>query len=318
MKSEILSKAVVFIVFNRPDQTQKSFQAIREHRPSRLFVIADGPRSNFPEDILKCMTVRSIVQEIDWPCQVTFDFADQNMGLEPRVISGLNKVFTEVEAAIVLEDDCVASQDFFYFANTLLEKYRDDDRVALVTGDNFQDGKKRGDASYYFSKYPHTWGWATWSRVWSRYSGEIELRGDIRDSKDWPQIMPNLKERNYWEQIFDNRTEWDYEFTSTIWKFGGLTATPNVNLVTNIGFGPDATHTFEPGTNGSNIATQQLGEITHPADVVQNQVADRYVFDEIFGGKQLRFSARLRRVPSRIQKLAHRTLKLLRINTIKK
>lgn len=148
---------VAIIVFNRPDHTRQSFSVVREQQRSRLFVIADGPRPGHPTDEERCAEVRDIVADVDWPCAVQREYADSNLGLKQRVSSGLDWVFSEVDRAIVLEDDCVPHADFFMFCDALLDRYAEDERVAAVTGDNFQEGNKRGEASYYFSKYNHVW-----------------------------------------------------------------------------------------------------------------------------------------------------------------
>jgi hypothetical protein len=277
------------IVFNRPGLTRQTFEAVRKQRPQKLFVIADGPRPNHPFDQQKCEEVRAIFSDIDWRCEVVRDYSTRNLGVEERVISGLNRVFDQVESAIVLEDDCLAHADFFSYCESLLTLYKHDERVALITGNNFQNGVKRGEDSYYFSKYPHTWGWATWGRVWNRYRGVIDYWPEWSKTPEWKALFPDLAERYFWNQIFSTRAEWDYSFTSSIWKYGGLTATPNVNLVSNLGFGEDSTHTSDSKSFLSDIPTSPLGELNIPSRIEQDFSADRYVFDQVFGGRGLRF-----------------------------
>lgn len=300
-----LSTPVVMIVFNRPDLTRQSFEAVKKQRPHKLFVIADGPRSNHSLDQQKCEEVRAIFSDIDWPCEVIRDYATRNLGVEQRVITGLNRVFDQVESAIVLEDDCLAHPDFFSYCESLLTLYKNDERVALITGNNFQNGAKRGEDSYYFSKYPHTWGWATWGRVWNRYRGVIDYWPEWSKTPEWKSLFPDRAERLFWKQIFSTRDEWDYGFTSSIWKYGGLTATPNVNLVSNLGFGEDATHTKEQNSLVSDLPTNSLGFLRHPAQITMNSLADRYVFDYVYGGKHFRFpNSVLRFLKQRIKQLA--------------
>ena len=283
---------VAFIVFNRPEQTRDSFARIRDQKPRQLFVIADGPRDGHPTDRDRCDEVRDLVGGIDWPCDVRRNYADTNMGCKKRVGSGLEWVFSMVDRAIVLEDDCVAHPDFFSFCDALLDRYADDPRVAVVTGGNFQQGRRRGDASYYFSRYNHVWGWATWRRAWDRYDEKVSFWVDWQSSNDWLAAIPDRVERRYWEGIFDRvaRGEidtWDYQWTACTWYHGGLTATPNVNLVRNIGFGPEATHSrsLNPALE---LHTSPLGPLVHPRDVQRDAGADRFVFDHLFGGASLR------------------------------
>lgn len=285
---------IAYIVFNRPQHTMQTFAAIRAQRPSELFIIADGPRPNHPTDAERCKAVRAIVEQIDWPCEVHRNYADANLGLKRRVSSGLDWVFSQVERAIVLEDDCLPHPDFFRFCDELLERYADDERVAVITGNNFQDGQKRGNASYYFSKYNHCWGWATWRRAWQHYQGDLPFWPEWRSSEAWHRLTPDSVERRYWNKIFERIRakqidSWAYPWTASVWFKGGLTATPNVNLVSNIGFGSESTHTASADSPHAELPTESIQTITHPAIINQDREADLYVFDHSFGGRMIRF-----------------------------
>ncbi len=283
---------VVFMVFNRPDVTRESFARIRDQQPTRLFIIADGPRTDRPSDVNLCDEVREVVANIDWPCEVLRNYEDHNLGCKQRVSSGLDWVFSHAERAIVIEDDCLPHPDFFRFCNEMLDRYEEDPRIATVTGDNFQEGIHRGDASYYFSKYVHVWGWATWKRAWDCFDVDMAFWLEWRESEGWEMFMPDPIERSHWTKVF-NRTArgeidtWDYQWLASTWFHGGLTAIPNVNLVTNVGFNSEATHTTVP-VEGSSIDTDPIGAITHPPAVQVDTDADRYTFDHKFGGNQLR------------------------------
>lgn len=265
-------------------------------KPSKLFIIADGPRINNELDIVNCKKVRDIVRKIDWPCEVQCDFAEKNLGLKKRVSSGLDWVFSKVERAIILEDDCVANSDFFMFCDELLNYYAEDNRIWVVTGNNFQEGNRRGDAAYYFSKYNHCWGWATWRRAWKQYQGDLPFWDTWQKSSDWNSKLSDRIERRYWANIFSkvSRGEfnsWAYPWTASVWYHGGLTVTPNVNLVTNIGFGPDGTHT-NSDEDSEGLPTEPLGKLTHPKTVSRDTKADRFTFDGVFGGKNRRWPRR--------------------------
>ena len=279
---------IAYVIFNRPRHTRETFEIIRAQRPAQLFIIADGPRDGHPTDAQRCEEVRAIVQNIDWPCEVQRNYATQNMGCKLRVSSGLDWVFGQVEAAVVLEDDCVPNADFFSFCDDLLVRYLNDERVWVVTGNNFQQGKKHGDAAYYFSKYNHCWGWATWRRAWKHYRVDMPFWPEWQSQSTWLQRLPDRIEREVWATTFDRvkRGEidtWDYQWTACVWYHGGLTATPNVNLVSNIGFGPEATHTVAGGDQAG-LPTERLGVFTHPTQIVQNKRADQFVFNRNFGG----------------------------------
>ena len=299
-----MKTAVAYIVFNRPRHTERTFAVLREQRVPMLFVIADGPRPDHPTDAERCAKVRAIVEQVDWPCEVHRNYAEANLGLKRRVSSGLDWVFGQVERAIVLEDDCLPHPDFFTFCDTLLERYATDERVWVVTGNNFQNGRRRGEATYYFSKYNHCWGWASWRRAWRHYQGDLPFWPDWKVSTDWRKRTPDPVERRYWAEIYDRVhagkvDSWAYPWTGCAWYHGGLTATPNVNLVTNIGIGPDATHTAS-ATSQAGPPTHPLGTMTHPARLAVDHRADRYVFDHHFGGLHQRWHRRLLRLPRRI------------------
>ncbi|MDD4762023.1 MAG: glycosyltransferase family 2 protein [Candidatus Pacebacteria bacterium] len=309
----MLITPVVYIIFNRPRHTRETFSAIRAQQPAKLFIIADGPRPGYPDDAQKCRDVREIVRQIDWPCEVYRNYAEQNMGLKLRVSSGLDWVFNQVDRAIVLEDDCLPHPDFYNFCEVLLERYETDDRVWVITGNNFQNGRKRGKASYYFSKYNHVWGWATWRRAWLQNNLSLTFWPQWKESKEWVHLLPNKVERNYWSNIFDKTYQneintWDYPWTASLWYHGGLTATPNVNLVANIGFGPDATHTVAT-CNQEGQQVYPLKTITHPQEIRQDTKADRYAFDHHFGGMEHRLPNRLLRLPRRVAGKIFRMLK---------
>jgi len=154
-----LQVPIVFIIYNRPDLTERVFDSIRKAKPNKLLVVSDGPR--FTEDVEKCKCVRAVIDKVDWDCEVLKNFPEVNLGCRKRVSSGLDWVFSEVEEAIILEDDCLPAPSFLSFCQTLLERYRDDERVMHISGNNFQFGISRTEYSYYFSKYTHLWGWAT-------------------------------------------------------------------------------------------------------------------------------------------------------------
>ena len=291
---ESLQTAVLFLVFNRPDTTAQVFDAIRKAQPPRLYVAADGPRADRACEAEKVDKVREIATAVDWPCEVRTLFRDDNLGCKYAVSDAITWFFDHEEQGIILEDDCLPHPDFFTFCDVLLERYADDERVSFISGDNFQRGLKRGDASYYFSHLPHLWGWATWRRVWQFYDVNMSYWPEWKISDSWRRKHYDKVERKYWEKIFDityaqGIDTYDYQIIATAWRYGGLTATPNKNLVSNIGFGPDATHTFNKSSRSSNNKTSAIGIIDHPREIKRDVDADRSDFDWQFGGKTMRF-----------------------------
>lgn len=287
-----LKTPVVFIIFNRPDTTIRVFAEIAKARPPRLLVIADGPRADHPDDAEKCAAVRAIIDGVDWSCEVMTNYSDVNLGCKRRVSSGLDWVFDTVDEAIILEDDCLPHPTFFRFCEELLEKYRDDKRIAMISGDNLQFGRKRTEYSYYFSRYTHIWGWASWRRAWENYDVDMKLWPEIRDG-GWLQDLLRAKISVwYWKNRFENVYKgnidtWDYQWTFSCWIQNALTIIPNVNLVSNIGFGPESLHTTEKN-KFSNMKTESITfPIPHPSYILRDSVAD-YVTEKItFSGQPL-------------------------------
>jgi hypothetical protein len=309
-----LQTAVLFLVFNRPDTTAQVFEAIRKAKPPRLYVAADGPRANRDGEAERVARVREIATAVDWPCEVKTLFREENLGCKYAVSGGITWFFEHEEQGIILEDDCLPHPDFFGFCETLLEHYASDERVAVVTGNNFQNGRKRGDASYYFSKYNHCWGWASWRRAWQQYQGDLPFWPEWSQSADWHEKTPDPVERHYWNKIFKRvragqLDSWACPWTASVWFHGGLTATPNVNLVSNIGFGPDSTHTANSNDTNANRKTIPLGGIIHPSDVKRDKPADLFTFDHHYGGRKQRFPLNVLRLPIRAVRFAYRRLK---------
>jgi len=294
-----LKTAVLFLVFNRPDTTRQVFEAIRRARPPRLYVAADGARDSSVGEAERVAEVRLIATKVNWPCELKVLFRDKNLGCKQAISLGIDWFFENEERGIILEDDCLPHPDFFPFCEALLERFIDDDRVSVITGDNFQNGILRGDGSYYFSRYNHVWGWASWRRAWKHYNEDLIFWPEWKGSAGWMAEFTDLVERRYWENIFDRMygqqiDTWDYPWTASVWFHGGLTATPNVNLVSNIGFGLHSTHTTSTSSPLAKIATNVLGAITHPSAVVQDQAADRYVFNNAICGFKQRLLLRLK------------------------
>ncbi len=241
------STAILFLVFNRPETTARVFEAIRTAKPPRLYVAADGPRAKRKGEASTVAKVRQIATAVDWPCEVKTLFRDENLGCKRSVSEAITWFFDNEEQGIVLEDDCLPHPDFFGWCETLLNRYAHDDRVWVITGNNFQHGIRRGEASYYFSRYNHVWGWASWRRAWQKSDMAIAFWPEWKKSESWKASWDDGVARAYWEKIFERtyRAEidtWDYSWTASVWYHGGLTATPNVNLVSNIGFGKDPQH----------------------------------------------------------------------------
>ena len=280
-----LETPILFVIFNRPDTTEKVFNEIKKIKPKKLFVSADGPRENKPGEKEKCLAARKIIDRIDWECEVYKKYSDANLGCKIGVSSGIDWFFKNVEQGIILEDDCLPAQSFFKFCEELLEKYKNNEKIMMISGDNFQNNRRRGDDSYYFSKLSHIWGWATWRRAWEHYSVNMEGYPKFKQDKKINAIWSKEYIRKYWLDTFDQAYEnkidtWDYQWAFSIWKMDGLCVIPNYNLISNIGFRDDATHT-KSANKLANQKIQSMDIIKHPFKIEQNKKADNY-YSKIF------------------------------------
>jgi hypothetical protein len=283
---------VVLILFKREDTTARVFEAIRAARPPKLLVIADGPRNDAEREA--CRRTRAIVDRVDWPCEVLRDFSDANLGCRRRIATGLDWAFGQVEEAIVLEDDCLPHPSFFRYCDELLARYRDDPRVRMISGPALQHGRQLGDATYFFSRYPMIWGWASWRRAWRDYDLAMKGWPAFRDGGGLTRLFGDPAIVAYWRNIFetlrldDKPNTWDYQWVFSCFAHDGLIANPNVNLVTNIGHGVEATHTAADPLGHANMPLEDAGTIRHPREVAVDAESDRILFDRAFGGERVR------------------------------
>jgi hypothetical protein len=289
----MLKTPVAFLIFNRPDLTEIVFEAIAQAKPKQLLVVADGPR--FPEEAEKCQKARSVIERVNWDCEVLTNFSEKNLGCGRRVASGLDWIFSEVEEAIILEDDCLPAPSFFHFCQTLLEYYRHDERIMLISGDNFQDGQSRTDYSYYFSKYNDNWGWASWRRAWTYYDFDMKTWPEYKKSNLIQSVCENPDEQKFWTDLFDSvfvgsMDTWDYQWTYACFAQKGLTVIPNSNLVSNLGCRSDATHTKIEANHLARLPTTDIWEIKHPPFLERNKEADAYAFEHVFRKNYLKNS----------------------------
>ena len=281
----MLDVPVLFCIFNRPELTRQVFERIREAQPEVLLVVSDGPRPDREGEHAAVLQSRSVLQNVDWDCEVKTNFADENMGCKARIATGITWAFEHAEELIILEDDCLPDPTFFNYCGELLNRYRDNPNIMMISGNNFQPTSST-EASYYFSHWTHIWGWATWKRAWQHFDVDVG---------DWPQrkhenffadIFPSETDQNHWRQVMDNQhagliDTWDFPWTYACWKSGGLTVLPDQNLVTNIGFGEAATHTTDAESQLAGLPTQPLLEITHPDQIARHEIADQYTLENI-------------------------------------
>lgn len=291
----MLSVPVVLLLFRRPETTARVFARIRAARPRVLYLVADGPRG--VDDEAGCARAREAVARVDWPCEVRRDFADANLGCRARVVSGLERVFGQVDEAIVLEDDCLPHPDFFGYCAAVLERWRGDERVMHVAGFSVQGGAPRGPYGYHFSRYNLPWGWATWRRAWRHYDASAATWPTLRGSGWADAWFDSAHERRYWTGVFDALHAgrlpgtWDYAWTYACWSQHGLTAAPARSLVENIGWGEGGTHTLGDDPLARVRAEPLPSPFVHPPVVARHRAADLHTFDHYYPGRHMKRAA---------------------------
>jgi hypothetical protein len=301
---------ILLTLFNRPRETREVFNCLKQIRPSKLLIACDGPREDYAEDHLLCAEVQRIIaDEITWPADIITNFSPLNLGLRQRIASAITWALEHSDRVIVLEDDCLPDPSFFRFCTELLDRYKDDSRVGVITGDNFQPEGFQCDASYYFSRYPHCWGWATWRRAWELYDDGMSDWPEVRESRWLKDLFPHPLEALYWRQIFDGTysgkiQSWAYRWTYSCWRHGLLTATPVRNLVTNIGTGAAASNTRDPERGKHDLeAWAMTFPLAHAVDVTRDQTADDHAQQQAFGrAKDPSLRGKVVRLLSKIKK----------------
>lgn len=284
---------VALFAYNRPVETARVLAAVRDWAPSHLLLVTDGPRHDDADDARRCSEVAEILAGVDWDCRVERIDSTFNMGCRQRMASGLDWVFSRVDEAIILEDDCLPSRQFFEFMNEMLREHRNTPRVMHIGGHLWESPDDDSAASYRWSRYPAIWGWATWSDRWRRFDMSMRRWMELRDT-DWlDSFLEDHRAALYWKRIFDEVTRgldaWDYAWTFACWAERGLCARPTVNLVHNIGFGDDATHTRDlDNPAGHRMAGRMAWPLVHPSTLEWDDECDDLVEWANFSGMRYR------------------------------
>ena len=274
----MLSTPVLLLVFNRPLQTMKVFEQIRLQRPQRLFIAADGPRAGKPGEEALCTETRDrLLAGIDWPCELQTLFRPANLGCGKNVSSAIDWFFSQVEEGIILEDDCLPDPTFFTFCTAMLQRYRNNSSIMHINGSNFQAGIQRGNASYYFSRYSHVWGWASWRRAWQHYDFTLQAyrHAPLNGLNRW--LLSEI------ETMRSKKSDtWDIQWFMSVWFNHGVAITPNTSLVRNIGYGKEATHTKRIPGWFRKMVYGAVTDIIHPQALVIDAEADHYTASKVF------------------------------------
>lgn len=295
-----MTSPILFIVFNRPETTKQVFESIRIAQPEKLYIAADGPRENRPEEVVLCNQVRQIIDKVDWPCEVKTLFREENIGCKIGVSSAITWFFQNENEGIILEDDVIPKPEFYLFCDEMLSRYRNDKRVSMITGNNLL-GANVVSNEYYFSEFYSVWGWATWKRSWNTYDVTI---------KDWPnqQFISYLRHRfnsklfQYYYSGFnlirDNKIDtWDHQWTYNCIFNSGYSIVPRANLIKNIGvYG-----THSPGMSENHFidyGEMKVDALIHPERVLVDFEADLF-----FSQKKIKNTSALRSVTTDILKI---------------
>lgn len=293
-----VNSAILFLVFNRPRITEQTFKTIRQSKPKRLYIAADGPRYDLHGEVEKCEEVRQIATAVDWDCKVFTLFRDKHVGCKKAVSSAIDWFFSHEKEGIILEDDCLPSQSFFRYCQELLKRYRSDERIMHISGTNLHFGKVFGEGSYFFSRYNLIWGWATWRRAWNYYDVEMKSFPAFKKRYDLEQILSTYKELSrrmaVYDAVFKNEIEtWDFQWHYATRINNGLAIHPNVNLVQNIGFSEGATHTMREKEKVIRNSAQDIDfPLTPPKFILVNRAADEDLYINYYLRKSFFYHAK--------------------------
>jgi hypothetical protein len=284
-----LNTPVVMFLFARPDHTRAVIETVRQAQPPLLLVVQDAPRAESPDEEERCAAVHSVVQQnVDWPCEIRWNIAPTHLGCGDRVTSGLDWAFDLVEEAIILEDDCVPAPSFFQYCQELLDRYRGDERIFAISGDNFQFGQRRFEWSYYYSVVFHCWGWASWRRSWKTVDTSLADWAHMRNGSWLEDAIGDEAGAQMYRDAFDaclyhGANTWDYQTMYSSVAQGRLNILPSMNLVTNIGFGPFPNPQAPSHPLGDIPAVEMPFPLRHPPFLMRDFVADRNFFRMVAG-----------------------------------
>ena len=278
---------LLMIAFNRPEKTQRVFEAVRAVAPRRLYLAADGPRVDVPSDVDRCERTRRVLDDVTWPCQVRRLYQPENLGCKRGVESAIDWFLAHEDGGIILEDDCLPTADFFSFCAELLERYRNTPEVMMIGGHNPLGRWDAAEGSYLFSRTAPIWGWATWRRAWDQYDpamtrwGEPEARSLVRSRM--PRTEYRITSQRF-DSVYEGRRDtWDYGWALAILISGGVSVMPSRNLIANIGFDSEATHTRRPSRHDSAVPTHPIERpLWHPSSTRPDEGFERVLFKNRF------------------------------------
>lgn len=279
------NKPILFIVFNRLDTAKRVLESIQQAKPPKLYIASDGARSSRDCESDQVTNVREyILANIDWECEVKTLFREKNLGCKIAVSSAISWFFEHEEMGVILEDDCLPHPTFYRFCQELLDKYKDDQRIAMISGNNFQFGHKLNNDSYYLSKNNHIWGWASWRDRWvNDYDIKMTQWPIIKDENRVSDLFDSKEEQKHFHQVFEKVSKngidtWDYQWNFCSRINGRVAILPNINLVSNIGFGVNASHTKEISEVANMDTQEMIFPLKHPRNFFVSSMLDSRYF----------------------------------------
>ena len=310
---------ISFHVFNRPETTRITFDEIRKIRPCKLFITADGPRESNESDKENCLKVRKIIAEVDWECDVYTNFSDLNKGSFKSAVEGITWVFEHVDRAVILQDDDIPHCSFFRFCKELLDYYENDYRVALISGNNFQLKENSSKDSYYFSRYTHIWGWATWRRTWEQIDFSMKEWPEYKRLNGLKSAFSRREQVDWWDKLYQEmydkkrRPHWDYLLSLSSYMNNTLTIIPSVNLVSNVGFGEDSSN-CKVKTDFHCIPSKEMQfPLKHPKYMARFVKADDYTEKTIFSGTYNKWLRLIKPLIPKIILILYRNFKIWKL-----
>lgn len=276
---------VLVIIFNRPELTRKIFDQIRKVKPLFLFIAADGPRPGVPDDLEKCAATREISNQINWECELRTLFREDNRGCGHGPAEAITWFFDHVEEGIILEDDCLPDERFFPFCAELLERYRTNEHIAMISGTNLLGQWKPNRQSYLFSALGGTWGWASWRRAWIYFDYSAAAWKTAEGKQRVAETLGRKSFFRHFSNEFDfyfkeqRRDVWDFQWYFSRLYHGGYSIVPAVNLISNMGFDGDGTHTFGAKSLSSLKPTYALSFPLKHTPMEVDQFYDWYLFE---------------------------------------
>ena len=279
---------VAVIIFNRPDKTKLLYKNLNIYKPDTLFIISDGPRKNILNDKEKVKKTREVFKNISWKCKVLTNYSEKNLGTRDRIVSGINWVFQKVEEAIILEDDCIPSKEFFPFMEQMLNKYRANLKIGSVCGSNHFNFKQKNKESYFFSKYQNCWGWATWKNRWQKFDNNLKTLDRAKKNKLLKLYLGSYRAYLYWHWILDKVKNKKIDSWAYIWAYTGFIKKyfhiiPKKSLIKNVGYDSSATHTKKLKDKlkvSSNFKFRF--PLIHPSKITVNNYYDQCCEDKIY------------------------------------